>query len=60
METNFTNSNPEPAGEENERPTQKKAYEAPQIRHFGSVTDLTQNAPGRGGDGCTTWVDCTS
>jgi hypothetical protein len=62
METNFTNSTSGQGfdGEENEKPAQKKAYLAPQIRHFGSVTDLTQNGPGRGADGCTTWADCTS
>jgi len=37
----------------------KKAYHAPEIRQFGNLTDLTQLAPNRGGDGCTTWADCT-
>jgi hypothetical protein len=59
MDNNFTNSNLKPGGEENEKPTQKKAYHAPQIRQFGSLTELTQLSPNRGGDGCTTWADCT-
>jgi len=59
MNTNFTNPNLEPGGDETEKPIQKKAYSTPQIRHFGSLTELTQLAPNRGGDGCTTWADCT-
>jgi hypothetical protein len=59
MDTNFTNQNQANAGQEIEKPTQKKAYHAPQFRHFGNLTELTQLAPLRGGDGCTTWVDCT-
>jgi hypothetical protein len=40
--------------------TERKAYAAPTLRHYGSLTELVQANPGRGQDGGTTGrVDCT-
>jgi hypothetical protein len=59
MENNFNNPNLAPSGQENEKPSQKKVYQAPQLRSFGNLTALTQLTPARGRDGCTNFADCT-
>jgi len=59
METNSTNPSLAGAGEENEKPSSKKVYSAPQLRAFGSLTELTNLLPNRGADGCTMFLDCT-
>lgn len=59
MDTNLTNQNHANAGQENEKPAQKRAYHAPEIRKFGGLAEITQHAPFRGADGCTSWADCT-
>ena len=40
-------------------PASKKIYHAPNIRHFGNMTDIVQAAGARGADGETIWTDCT-
>jgi len=55
----FNGIAPQPAGEENKKSGQKKAYQAPEIRCYGNVAEITQLSPGKGPDGCTAWVDCT-
>jgi len=38
---------------------EKKAYHTPQVRQYGSITELVQANPHIGPDGETTWADCT-
>lgn len=38
---------------------QRKAYIAPTLRHYGSLSELVQANPGRGGDGGMVIIDCT-
>lgn len=38
---------------------QRKAYAAPTLRHYGSLAELVQANPSRGGDGGMVIIDCT-
>jgi len=58
MDSNITDSDQTPE-DESGKSSKKKVYHAPQIRRFGGLTDLVQLIPGRGGDGCINFADCT-
>ncbi len=38
---------------------ERKAYAAPTLRHYGSLTELVQANPNRGADGGNLMPDCT-
>jgi hypothetical protein len=51
----------ETTNQESQNPVsaEKKVYHTPGVRSYGSLAELVQFQPGRGGDGEVVFIDCT-